>query len=177
MTPDALLARMRDIREIDAIPIGPSSLELAATGLLFLLLLLIGFFGYRRFRQWQSQPRYGWRHDALRQFKALSRQVTNQPGKKSAQQLSELLRRVAIARCGRDGCAGLQGEAWLRWLTANDPYGFNWLHEGKPLLTLPYAPDHMQIEPQQLRTLIDAATTWAQHPEGCSHAQPQGQHA
>ena len=56
-------------------------------------------------------------------------------------ELSELLKRIAMARHGRVACAGLQGQAWLDWLSAQDPNGFDWRQHGQPLIHAPYAPE------------------------------------
>ena len=90
-------------------------------------------------------------------------------------ELSELLRRVAMARLGREACAGLVGEAWLAWLAEQDPKGFDWRTRGRPLLDAPYAPpapvrvaDPSRAGPsgraveglQDWLVLIDAAYQW-----------------
>ena len=80
------------------------------------------------------------------------------PTQQIAIELSELLRRIAIARLGRAHVAGLSGESWLTWLQQHDPAGFDWPRFGKPLLTLPYAPPgSSQENVEQLLPLIDAA--------------------
>jgi hypothetical protein len=80
-----------------------------------------------------------------------------------AVELSELLRRIAIARLGRTSAAGLSGADWLSWLKQHDPAGFDWSRFGKPLLTLPYAPPGKNEESvDQLLVLIDAALVWVE---------------
>jgi len=108
----------------------------------------------------------GWRHDARRRLRGLRRRLREQGPKRSAAELSELLRRIAIARCGRASCAGLSGEEWLAWLARNDPQGFDWLNEGEILLSLPYAPETRVDATQaaQLERLVDAALRWVAAP-------------
>lgn len=79
--------------------------------------------------------------------------------------LSELLRRIAMARLGRPACAGLTGDSWLAWLAAEDPQGFPWGERGRVLLTAPYAPPG-RVPAADLRDLIEAALVWVQAPPG-----------
>jgi hypothetical protein len=80
-----------------------------------------------------------------------------------AGELSELLRRIAMARFGRRDCAGLSGEAWLDWLSEKDPSGFDWATQGQVLLRLPYAPEGDAEDAKAVRVLIDAALRLVSH--------------
>ena len=91
-----------------------------------------------------------------------------------AARLSELLRRIAIARCGRDRCAGLNGETWLAWLADHDPDGFDWRARGRLLLELPYAPPGETGDRPELYKLIDAALAWTTQPRACPLGQETG---
>lgn len=88
-----------------------------------------------------------------------------------AGRLSELLRRIAMVRSGRQQAAGLTGDSWLLWLAQQDKTGFDWEQRGRILLTAPYMPPAMAIERDQLATLIRAATRWidASRPVKQSH--------
>ncbi len=157
------LAQLRDIHGIDAVPWWPPApgwwLILAAAVLLILIVW-----------KWRSTLRLripipgitrgDWRWDAARQLRALRRRAKKQPSKATAGELSELLRRVAMARIGRDACAGLTGTDWLEWLQANDPKGFRWQDEGGILLDLPYAPPDTESGGAELIRLIKAAHDW-----------------
>jgi hypothetical protein len=89
----------------------------------------------------------------------LSRRArTGQDVKTLAGELSELLRRIAMARLGRPACAGLTGADWLDWLAAHDPNGFPWHERGRVLLVAPYAPPGAGAA--DLQTLIEAAEGW-----------------
>jgi hypothetical protein len=103
-----------------------------------------------------------WRWDAARQLRDLRRRVRTQEVRQSAGELSELLRRIAMARLGRDACAGLSGQRWLDWLQARDPQGFDWSRRGRLLLQLPYAPPGGTpgADGTALLELIDAAQNW-----------------
>jgi len=101
-----------------------------------------------------------WRWDAARQLRKLRARAPTQDLKQTASDLSELIRRIAMARLGRESCAGLTGEPWLQWLAGNDPKGFEWTDRGRVLLEAPYSPPGVSSHTQDLLTLIDAAYEW-----------------
>ena len=103
-----------------------------------------------------------WRWDAAQALGRLRREAATAPVKQVAAQLSELLRRIAMARHSRAECAGLHGDAWLAWLAAQDPKGFDWRSRGRLLLLAPYAPPKDTGPARaELLALIDAAMEWA----------------
>lgn len=175
MTPESLTNRLHDIHELDPVGIWPLAtgwwLVLAGMALLILL-----FIGLRRWRpDWQRYlPRYGWSRDAARELNALRDRVGHGDVKMLAARLSELLRRIAIARCGRERCAGLHGESWLDWLADHDPDGFDWRARGRLLLDLPYAPPGHSAQQPELHQLIDAALVWTTRPRECPFSQENG---
>jgi hypothetical protein len=106
-----------------------------------------------------------WRWDAHRQLQQL--QGPQAPGSVKARvaALSELLKRIAMARHGRHACAGLHGQAWLDWLSQHDPDGFDWRTQGQCLLQTAYAPEPSATaaDPaveQQLQRLLQATARW-----------------
>jgi hypothetical protein len=107
-----------------------------------------------------------WRWEAAQGLRALRRRLVREPVKPAAAELSELLRRIAMARHGRAACAGLHGEAWLAWLTANDPRGFDWSTHSGALLAAPYAqPAAADAQREAMRLLVDAAMEWVAAPD------------
>ncbi len=116
---------------------------------------------------WRYRPqiriaiRSPWRWDAARRLRDLRRRARHQDLKTTAQEFSELVRRIGIARYGRSACAGLAGENWLLWLQEHDRSGFPWAERGRLLLEAPYAPPvPRQAEADRLLELIDAALAW-----------------
>lgn len=101
-----------------------------------------------------------WRWDAARRLRNLRKRAPNQDGKQTAGELSELMRRIAMARFGRDACAGLAGKDWLEWLQGKDPKDFDWPRQGSLLLEVPYAPPADLGRSDELIRLIDAAYDW-----------------
>lgn len=147
-------AELLDIRDLDPIgwwPLAPGWWIGAVLLLLLLVLLTL------LIRQLIRFPPGSWRKEADRALRRLRRAHRQQSAKETASQLSELLRRIAMARFGRQRQASLSGDEWLRWLQQSDPNRFDWPNRAKWLLRLPYAPDDGSTDPTQLLELIDAA--------------------
>jgi len=158
--------QLRDIHGIQGVPWwppGPGWWLLAAAVLA--LAVLIWRFRAKLRLQIPPIPFFtvgSWRWDAAWQLRDLRKRASTQDGKQTAGELSELLRRIAMARLGRDVCAGLTGQDWLAWLQGNDPRGFDWSREGRALLEVPYAPPADVKRSQELFMLIDAAYGWVE---------------
>lgn len=156
--------QLRDIAGIGGVPWWPPAIGWWLLAAAVLVLALLAWRGRNAIRL-RIPPlpvfRIGsWRWDAGRQLNALRRRAVEQDTKQTAGELSELIRRIAIARLGRDTCAGLTGDDWLEWLRGNDPAGFDWTAAGRPLLEMPYAPPGGRGTHDELLRLIDAAETW-----------------
>lgn len=168
MTPESLVNRLHDIHELDPVSAWPLAtgwwLLLATVTALILLIIVL-----RRWRpDWQRYlPQRGWSRHAASELNLLRERIGRDDARTVSSELSELLRRIAIARCGRRHCAGLHGKAWLAWLAEHDPDGFDWRNHGQLLLALPYAPPGETAEAPRLRTLIDAAMAWTTMPRTC----------
>jgi hypothetical protein len=160
--------QIRDIHGFEGVswwPPGPGWWVLAG-GLIALVLLAWRFRSTLRLRIPIPVITLGdWRWDAARQLRALRRQVQRDELKlkDAAVAISELLRRIAMARLGRPACAGLTGTDWLAWLHANDPNRFDWGSRGRLLLDAPYAPPRdagAATWRSDVIALIDAAHDW-----------------
>ena len=172
MTPESLVNRLQDIHELDPVsawPLAPGWWLLLAAVLALLLLV----FALRRWRpDWQRYiPRHGWSRQAAIELDRLRTRVGQDDARSVGAELSGLLRRIAIARCGRRHCAGLHGNAWLGWLAEHDPDGFDWREHGQLLLALPYTPPGTTAEASQFYKLIDAALAWTRFSRSCPYRQ------
>lgn len=170
MTPESLVNRLQDIHELDPVSMWPLAIGwwLLLAAIVALILLVIVLHRWRP--DWQRYlPRRGWSRHAASELKRLRERVGRDDSRILSAELSELLRRIAIARCGRRHCAGLHGKAWLAWLADHDPDGFDWREYGQLLLALPYAPPGNAAESSQFYKLIDAAQAWTTLPRTCPH--------
>ena len=154
---------LRDIRGIDPAPWWPPA---PGWWILLLALLLLALLIWWWVRRRQLYPLGRWQQDARRQLLRLRRRVSKEPAKPIAGELSQLLRRIAITRCGRERTASLTGEMWLDWLQSNDSTGFPWREKGRLLLDLPYAPPGQEADSARLTELIEAALHWVSE-EAC----------
>ena len=157
MPEETLSDALRDIHGLDAIPWWP-----LATGwwyvigfILLCALVIAASYWLMRYAPW-----LGWRRDAHRQLRALKKALPREDPREVAGRLSELLRRIAMARSGRRTAAGLTGENWLHWLAERDSSNFDWERRGGVLLQAPYMPPEMAVERAEVAALIRAARRW-----------------
>lgn len=148
-----LLSQLRDINGLDHISWWPLALGWwVVLGLVMSVWIAIIF--YRRTR---AKKEASWQAQIKTLFIELRAEKTT---KKKAAMLSELLRRLAIHKYGRQSCAGLEGDEWLSWLTQNDPTNFDWVIEGKIMIEAPYRPDDMAQDDFNFEPLVKAAERW-----------------
>lgn len=168
--PTSPIAMLRDIHDLTSVPWWPPAPGWWLIGLVMLALVIGGWRFRERLRRLHvcvpvPGIRLGsWRWAAARALRDLARRArSGENVKKSAGELSELLRRIAMARFGRAACAGLTGPAWLDWLTHHDPRGFSWRERAPLLIEAPYAPEGWRpsvLDKDALLTMIDAAFYW-----------------
>lgn len=152
-----LAQTLKDIDPIDGVSAWP--LAWGWWGVIVLILLGLSFFAYKLYRI--QQYKNSWRYAAVRELEQLRNQLNETAANESAaQQVSEIIRRIAIKIYGREKCAGLVGQEWLRWLKQNDPQNFNWPKEGVSLLTQSYAPAKSATSSKEMVILIDAIKEW-----------------
>lgn len=147
-----LLSQLHDIHAIDTVDWWPLAIGwwLLIALIMATLLCVYGFAIYkkRQAQRWQKQA------DAILQ------DVENEADpQKKAQALSELLRRLAIQKYGRESCAGLYGEKWLQWLSEHDPANFDWQAHGQLLLNALYAPQTSLVE-NEFTPMLKATKKW-----------------
>ena len=162
MNPD-LISRMRDIHELNMAQVSwwPPAWGwwLLAAGVIAAVIL-----AWWAIRNLRAYPPGTWHRDARNQLlalKKLSRQLTPE---QSMRELSELLRRIAVTRLGREQAAGLSGKEWLQWLQQQDPENFLWEEKAQALITTPYAPPgYSLVSEEQVMLLISSALNWAKY--------------
>lgn len=145
--------QLRDIHGLDAISWWPPATGLWLGVLLALLLLLLLVLAIRHLILY---PPGSWRSTARSAVRELQRKRHQRTPKETISQISELLRRISMARFGREGLASLTGQEWLAWLEQSDTSDFPWMEKGQTLISLPYAPDDQQEEPGRTDELIEA---------------------
>lgn len=101
-----------------------------------------------------------WKRDTFRKLDSLEKNLSSSTAGETIAFLSEYLRRIAMRRFPRKECAGLVGDAWLKWLKTNDPKQFDWTEKGKLLIEIPYAPAHAELPLQPIKELIQAVRYW-----------------
>lgn len=153
MTREMALAQLRDIRSLD---LGWQAVD-GMNGVWIGLLIALLLYGLWRYRSKQH-----WRIEAKKQLQLLQHRL--QQGEQSAvlDDFSTLLRRIAMARKGRQACAGLWGESWLQWLQDNDPKAFPWAQHAAYITEGRYAPPGQVFDEDRIRQLLQAANAWAQ---------------
>jgi len=162
MFPDP--TQIRDIHGIDSVPWWPLA---PGWWLVLLTLVVVGLLAWRFRASWRLRipiPMVTlgtWRWDAGRELRALRAGATERTEKETLAELSQLLRRVAMARHGRAACAGLNGDDWLDWLTEHDPSGRDWRHDGRLLIEAPYAPPRpSDVRRAEVERLFDVVQDW-----------------
>jgi hypothetical protein len=171
VNPDLLADRLRDIRGLDTIswwPPGPGWWLVVL--LIPLLLWVVSRWSPPALARLKPRRRPVWQRAAARELRELRRRIGKDDLKTLSGELSELLRRVAMARCGRESCAGLSGQDWLAWLKRHDPLGFDWEKHGLVLTRVAYAPPGKYGSATVLQTLIDAALAWTRPGEAAACA-------
>ena len=151
--PSLLPLPLRDIHGIDPAPWWPPAPGwwiLAGTLLLVLAALWRWWPTAYRVRAgidalYRRLFRPAWQRAASRELRQLRESARQRTAPELAAASSALIRRIAMARHGRAACASLHGHAWLEWLSAHDPAGFNWGREAGWLLRAPFAPPDMAI--------------------------------
>jgi len=151
-----VLQQMHDVHAPDAVSWWPPALGWWILAAALLALIVFGLTSW----WWQRKRASDWRIDAAYRMRQLTRSARNNDIRETVSQLSEMLRRVGMARYGRDACAGLVGDEWLQWLTEHDPGKFDWTEKGRILLDLPYLPAGAGAGSQDIRKLVAAAKRW-----------------
>lgn len=153
----SLMEQLHDIEGLD--PISPWPLAIGWWICIGFGILLLGsgiWLLKRRLAYLRS-----WQRDAFKKLDHLEQNLSPSNSMETVAFLSEYLRRIALHRYPRNECAGLVGDAWLKWLKAHDPKQFNWTEKAKALSEIPYAPtDAAAPSEQNIKELIQAIRNW-----------------
>lgn len=152
----SLMQQLHDIEGLDAI--SPWPLAIGWWVSIACGMILIGVASWLLWRRLVYLR--SWKRDTFKRLDSLEHHLSASTSGETVVYLSEYLRRIAVRRFPRKVCAGLVGEAWLKWLKANDPKQFDWSEKGKLLIEIPYAPVHPDLPPQQIKELIQAVRHW-----------------
>jgi len=153
---NSLLEKLHDIEGLDSISWWPLAIGwwvLLIIGIC-ILCAIIYYISY-----WFAFKR-SWKNDALQKLAHLEKQLSDTTAREIVIELSEYVRRIALRRFPRKECAGLTGEAWLKWLSLHDPKHFDWEKKGALLIDAPYAPLNAGLSTNQIKDLIQAVRNW-----------------
>lgn len=153
---NSLLEQLHDIEGLDSISSWPLAMGWWA-------LLAIGFFivcVITCFVVYKLAFKRSWRNDTFQKLAFLEKNLSDARARETAIALSEYLRRIALRRFPRKECAGLVGEAWLKWLAMHDAKKFDWEKKGALLIELPYTPVNHKLSADQIKDLIQAVRDW-----------------
>lgn len=101
-----------------------------------------------------------WKNDTFQKLSLLEKNLSEATARETVIILSEYLRRIVLRRFPRNECAGLAGEAWLKWLAKHDPKSFDWEKKGTLMIEAAYAPAYNRLPTNQVRDLIQAVRYW-----------------
>lgn len=150
------LKQLHDIEGLDPISWWPLTLQAwlcISAGIIVLGLLVYWIIRKIAFRR-------SWKNDTFQRLAYLEKNLTDSTARETAITLSEYLRRIALRRFPRKECAGLVGDAWLKWLSEHDPKGFDWEKKGSLFMDVPYAPSASMLSTSQIKDLIQAIRNW-----------------
>lgn len=126
--------------------------------LLAVVLVLLCWFAYNRWKKYQHHQRTNWRPEALTELEDLRREIDAGQFSEVLSGASRLARRVALAKSGREEIAVLTGERWLEKLDELSQSTSFTTGAGRLLATAPYRPDGVNDE-ALLRDIVDAVET------------------
>jgi hypothetical protein len=147
---------LRDIQGLDPISWWPLAIGWwIAIGLFFALILSLAIFKFIQLRKHRR-----WEYQLLTQLDQLDEAITPENSQKTARELAEMMRRIALERYSRQQCANLQGSRWLDWLSEKDPAHYNWSQSSIALIEAPFRQPGFVVESDCLRKTIHAMKGW-----------------
>lgn len=153
---DQATPTFHDIEGLDAISWWPPAVGWWL--LLCLILLMIGVVAFLHYRN--KRRAFKWCKQVLARLAQIEERYKANPQKECLVELSEMMKRIAIATSSRGECAALHGNAWLEWLTSHDPHQFDWQTQAQWLVDSVYAPSTPKVSPQQVAHVVQAMKAW-----------------
>ena len=154
---EMVLDRMEDIEGVDKANWWPLAPGWYFVIIITLLIVIKFIWSYFRFQAYKRT----WQYKISEELTQMKKNLSQENAPQIVIKLSEILRRVAMHKYSRAECAGLEGNAWLKWLTQKDETNFNWEQYGQILTTAVYAPlGKEKILIPQLIKLIDQTKKW-----------------
>ncbi len=153
-----ILSELRDIRTVHSV--GAFPLGLGWWILFAVIIFIIAVNIYIAYQK--SIYRKSWKFSLEKEIDDLSKSLKkNSSFKEVINYINEILKRIAIHYYGRNETASLQGENWLKWLSARDPEGFNWIKNGKMLVNFPYMPENkISVHKRDIIQILKAIKPW-----------------
>ena len=151
-----MLEQLHDIEGID--PVSPWPLAIG-WWVLIAISIIIGL-GLVWIVVCQVRYRRSWRRDTHQKLNKLESNLSETTARETVIILSEYLRRIILKRFPRKECAGLMGQAWLKWLATHDSKKFDWETKGAILIEIPYAPMNKELSIEHIKELIGAVRNW-----------------
>lgn len=151
MNPDLL--QLRDIHLPDAVSWWPLAIGWWLLLAMTIVLLATLIWQLKRYR------RRHFRRIGLQQLLRLQQNPQQLDPQQQLQQLSQLMRHMAILHFPESNCAGLQGDSWLQFLDRpfkDQPFSSG---SGQLLATGPYQPA-TTVDEQQWNELIELCRRW-----------------
>lgn len=153
---NSLMEQLHDIEGLDAISMWP--LAIGWWLLILASMFMMGLIGWFLGRWFAFK--FSWKNDTFQKLAMLEKNLSEATARETLILLSEYLRRIALRRFSRSECAGLVGEAWLKWLAEYGPKQFDWKTNGALLLEVPYAQADCNLSVNQIKDLIKAVRNW-----------------
>lgn len=152
----SLIDQLHDIEGLDPVSAWPLAIGWWLCIVFGLILLAIAIWLVKQRLDYLKS----WKRDTFKKLDKLEKTLSSTTSKEAISCLSEYLRRIAMHRFPRKECAGLVGEAWLKWLKTHDPKQFDWTEKGKILIEMPYSRSCVEIPLQQVKELIQVVRYW-----------------
>ena len=152
-----LLSEVKDISGLQDISMFPLAV---GWWIIITIILLVGLSFLATFLKKQYYKK-SWKFKVINRLDEISNNLAEDNIKNSLQELSEILKRIAIQTYGRKEVAGLTGTKWLKWLEIRDPGSFKWEKNGDLIVNYPFMPEYKILAKEKdVKDLAKAIKNW-----------------